>query len=136
MMWYLNVVVYPIKAVRAVCLTVAVGGKGRPVDRAVISIARAVGGIAVKFPPPDQSAFKLASIAQLSTVISTHRPQGSVRPEEQTMVVPRSHRGIGIGKYRIYTNEHNEGEKDWKGKVFHFLRSFTGYGVPTHSFLK
>jgi hypothetical protein len=41
----------------------AVGGEGGSVDRAVISIARTVGGIAVKFPPTDQSAFKLTPIA-------------------------------------------------------------------------
>ena len=82
MMWYLNVVVYPIKAVRTVCLSVAVGGKGRPGDRSVISIARTVGGISIEFPPSDQSAFKLATISQLPAIVLAHRPQGSVRSEE------------------------------------------------------
>jgi hypothetical protein len=58
------------------------------------------------------------------------------------MILPRGYGGIGIREYRNCTHEHNEEEKcrkeekDWKGKVFHFLRSYTGYGVPPHSFLK
>ena len=40
MMRHLNIIIYPIKAVRAVCLSVAVGGKGGTVDRTVISITR------------------------------------------------------------------------------------------------
>ena len=60
----------------------AVGGKGGPVDRTVISVARTVGRIPIEFPPSDESAFELATISQLPAIILTHGPKRSIRSEE------------------------------------------------------
>ena len=70
---YVDPVIHPIKSIRLVGLTTAIGGEGGAMDRAVVVIATFIIGIAIEGIVGDQTISQTAQAGVL-VVLATLRP--------------------------------------------------------------